>query len=33
MQIVQNADVVAFLYEDRPGPYFRIVYIDGRPQP
>ena len=30
MQIVQNAKVVAFLYEDRPGPYFRIIYIDGR---
>ena len=23
MQIVQNAQVIAFLYEDRPGPYFR----------
>jgi hypothetical protein len=33
MQIVQNADVVAFLYEDRPGPYFRIIYTDGRPHP
>ena len=33
MQIVQNSQVVAFLYEDRPGPYFRIVYIDGRPHP
>ncbi len=33
MQIVQNSTVVAFLYEDRPGPYFRIVYIDGRPHP
>src|SRR5260370_13696205 len=33
MQIVQNSDVVAFLYEDRPGPYFRIVYTDGRPHP
>ena len=30
MQIVQNADVVAFLYEDRPGPYFRIVYLNGQ---
>ena len=30
MQIVQNADVVAFLYEDRPGPYFRIVYMNGQ---
>jgi hypothetical protein len=30
---VQNSQVVAFLYEDRPGPYFRIVYIDGRPHP
>jgi hypothetical protein len=33
MQIVQNAQVLAFLYEDRPGPYFRIVYMDGRPHP
>jgi hypothetical protein len=33
MQIVQNSAVVAFLYEDRPGPYFRIVYMDGRPHP
>lgn len=33
MQIVQNKDVIAFLYEDRPGPYFRIVYMDGRPHP
>jgi hypothetical protein len=33
MQIVQNAQIVAFLYEDRPGPYFRIIYIDGRPHP
>jgi hypothetical protein len=33
MQIVQNSQVVAFLYEDRPGPYFRIIYMDGRPHP
>jgi hypothetical protein len=33
MQIVQNAQVMAFLYEDRPGPYFRLVYLDGRPHP
>jgi hypothetical protein len=33
MQIVQNADVIAFLYEDRPGPYFRIIYMDGRGHP
>jgi len=33
MQIVQNAQVLAFLYGDRPGPYFRIVYLDGRPHP
>jgi hypothetical protein len=33
MQIVQNARVMAFLYEDRPGPYFRIVYLDGRGHP
>ena len=29
MQIVQNKDVVAFLYEDRPGPYFRIIYLNA----
>jgi hypothetical protein len=33
MQIVQNSQVLAFLYEDRPGPYFRIVYLDRRPHP
>jgi hypothetical protein len=33
MQIVQNKDVIAFLYEDRPGPYFRIIYMDGRGHP
>ena len=33
MQIVQNAQTLAFLYEDRPGPYFRLVYLDGRPHP
>jgi hypothetical protein len=33
MQIVQNAQAIAFLYEDRPGPYFRIIYMDGRPHP
>ena len=33
MQIVQNAQVIAFLYEDRPGPYFRIIYMDGRGHP
>jgi hypothetical protein len=33
MQIVQNAQTIAFLYEDRPGPYFRLVYIDGRGHP
>jgi hypothetical protein len=33
MQIVQNAQVIAFLYEDRPGPYFRLVYMDGRGHP
>src|SRR5207237_9158968 len=30
MQIVQNKDVLAFLYEDRPGPYFRIVYLNAQ---
>src|SRR3984893_3227189 len=33
MQIVQNTQVMAFLYEDRPGPYFRIIYLDGRGHP
>jgi hypothetical protein len=33
MQIVQNAQVIAFLYEDRPGPYFRLIYMDGRGHP
>jgi hypothetical protein len=33
MQIVQNSQAIAFLYEDRPGPYFRIIYLDGRPHP
>jgi len=33
MQIVQNTEVIAFLYEDRPGPYFRIIYMDGRRHP
>jgi hypothetical protein len=33
MQIVQNSQVIAFLYEDRPGPYFRIIYMDGRAHP
>jgi hypothetical protein len=33
MQIVQNSQVIAFLYEDRPGPYFRIIYMDGRGHP
>ena len=33
MQIVQNKDMIAFLYEDRPGPYFRIIYMDGRGHP
>jgi hypothetical protein len=33
MQIVQNSQVLAFLYEDRPGPYFRIIYLDGHAHP
>ena len=33
MQIVQNSKMIAFLYEDRPGPYFRIIYLDGRSHP
>jgi hypothetical protein len=33
MQIVQNEDYVVLLYEDAPGPYYRIIYTDGRAHP
>jgi hypothetical protein len=33
MQIVQNEDYVVLLYEDAPGPYYRLIYTDGRPHP
>jgi hypothetical protein len=33
MQIVQNDKYIAMLYEDRPGPYYRIIYMDGRQHP
>jgi hypothetical protein len=33
MQIVQNDRFVAILYEADPGPYYRIIYTDGRPHP
>jgi hypothetical protein len=33
VQIVQNAKFVAMLYEDVPGPFYRIIYTDGRPHP
>jgi len=33
MQIVQTTQVMALLYENAPGPTYRIVYVDGRPHP
>lgn len=33
MHIVQNADFVVLLYEDAPGPYYRLIYTDGRSHP
>lgn len=33
MQIVQNEDYVVLLYEDAPGPYYRLIYTDGRTHP
>jgi hypothetical protein len=33
MQIVQTAAVTAILYEDGPGPIWRLIYTDGRPHP
>ena len=32
-QIVQHPDYIAILYEEAPGPAFRVVYTDGRPHP
>jgi hypothetical protein len=33
MHIVQNADFLVLLYEDAPGPYYRLIYTDGRSHP
>ena len=33
MQIVQTPKVVALLYEADPGPYYRVIYTDGRQHP
>jgi hypothetical protein len=33
MQIVQNSQATAILYEASPGPVYRIVYTDGRAHP
>ena len=33
MQIVANPKVMAIMYEDDPGPQYRIVYTDGRKHP
>ena len=32
-QIVQNSQYAAILYEEAPGPIYRVVYLDGRPHP
>jgi hypothetical protein len=33
LQIVQNPQVMAFLWENDPGPVYRVIYMDGRPHP
>jgi len=33
LQIVQNPNVVAFLWENDPGPVYRVIYTDGREHP
>jgi hypothetical protein len=33
MLVVQNDKYVAMLYEDRPGPFYRVIYTDGRQHP
>jgi hypothetical protein len=33
MQIIQTPQVVGILYENAPGPTYRIIYTDGRPHP
>ncbi len=32
-QIIQNAQYVGILYEEAPGPAFRVIYLDGRRHP
>jgi hypothetical protein len=33
MQIIQNPKIMAIMYEDNPGPNYRIIYTDGRKHP
>ena len=33
MHIIQTAQVIGILYENAPGPTYRIIYTDGRPHP
>jgi hypothetical protein len=33
MQVVANPKVIAIMYEDDPGPQYRIIYTDGRQHP
>jgi hypothetical protein len=33
LQIVQNPDALAILFEASPGPFYRIIYTDGRGHP
>jgi hypothetical protein len=33
LQIVQHPNIVALLWENDPGPVYRVVYTDGRPHP
>jgi len=33
VQIVQNPQYLAMLYENAPGPFYRIIYTDGRQHP
>jgi hypothetical protein len=32
-EMIQNADTIAILYEEAPGPIYRVVYMDGRQHP
>src|SRR5262249_11403365 len=33
MQIVQTTEMIVMLFEAAPGPYYRVIYMDGRPHP